>query len=450
MAEIKRGICRSIDADGIGLVDGNPFIDVLPGEEIRFDPKTMKIMERTSVSPQRINPSCPYFERCGSCQFLHWSYLAQLEWKTDQVKNLFSKLTKKDVEACLGTELNFGYRGKNILSFKSSERKILAGYYAAKSHQLFDVESCQVSHPKAMAIFMSIKELARQFKVEIYDEDKRRGLLRHAMIRIAVTTGEILVVLIVAHSEFKGRKNFAAALIAKHPEITSIVENINSRSTSIVLGTQERTIYGKGYIVDKLGEYTFKISARSFYQVHPTQTEILYSTALKGANLQKSDILLDAYSGVGTIGIYASKLVKEVICIENNPDASEDARLNGRHNHVTNVKFVCADVTQWISDSSRPLVKIDVVVMDPPRDGSDKQFLTVLRKLQPRTIIYISCNPETQARDVKELMSVYDITSIQPVDMFPQTSHIENIVVLNRRIFDYRHKFDDDSSTEVT
>ncbi|TFG83863.1 MAG: 23S rRNA (uracil(1939)-C(5))-methyltransferase RlmD, partial [Erysipelotrichales bacterium] len=409
MAEAKKGVCRKIDDDGMGWIDGIPFADVLPGEEIRFDPKSKKIIARDNRSPQRIQPACPYFERCGSCQFLHWSYSAQIDWKTDQVKQLFAPLTKEMVDACIGTPRNFAYRGKNILSFKSSDHKVIAGYYAARSHQLFDIESCQVSNPKAMAIFLSMKELVKQFKVEIYDEDKRKGLLRHAIIRVAETSGEILVVLVVAHSEFKGRKNFAAALVAKHPEITTIVENINIRSTSIVLGTQERTIYGKGYIVDKLGEYTFKISARSFYQVHPTQTEILYDTALKGAALRQSDILLDAYSGVGTIGIYASKYVKEVLCIESNSDATEDARSNGRHNHVSNVRFICSDFAQWLLDTTRPQMKFDVVVMDPPREGSDKNFLLALRKLQPRTIVYISCNPETQARDVKELLIGYDI-----------------------------------------
>lgn len=438
MAELKKGICRKIDNDGMGWVDGVPFANVLPGEEIRYDPKTKKIIERTLSSPQRIIPSCPYFERCGACQFLHWSYSAQMEWKTNQVKLLFSQLTKIDVKDCIGSPRNFEYRGKNILSFKSKDRNVIAGYYEARSHQLFDVETCQVSNPKAMAILLSIKALVRQFKVEIYDEDKKKGLLRHVIIRVAEATGEILVVLVVAHSEFKGRKNFASALIAKHPEITSIVENINNRATSIVLGTQERTIYGKGYIVDQLGEFTFKISARSFYQVHPTQTEVLYHTALEGAKLRATDVLLDAYSGVGTIGIYASKRVKEVICIESNPDATEDARSNGRHNHISNVKFICSDVAQWLLDTTRPQAKIDVVVMDPPREGSDKNFLLALRKLQPRTIIYISCNPETQARDIKELMLGYDIVSIQPVDMFPQTSHIENILVLNRRPNDYR------------
>jgi len=438
MAELRKGVCRKINQDGMGIVEGIPFGDVLPGEEIRFDPRTGKIAERSVVSSQRIIPACPYFEQCGSCQFLHWTYSAQMEWKTDQVRQLFKNIGNVDVKPCIGTTQNFGYRGKNILSFKSKDRKVIGGYYAAKSHALFDVETCQVSHPKAMAIFLSIKELVRQFKVEIYDEDKKKGLLRHAIIRIAQSTGEILVVLVVAHSEFKGRKNFAAALVAKHPEITTIVENINNRSTSIVLGTQERTIYGKGYIVDQLGEYTFKISARSFYQVHPTQTKVLYDTALEGAMLKSSDVLLDAYSGVGTIGIYASKFVKEVLCIESNPDATEDARSNGRHNHTSNVKFVCADVAQWILDTSRPMAKIDVVIMDPPREGSDKNFLLALRKLQPRTIVYISCNPETQARDVKELLMGYDIASIQPVDMFPQTSHIENVVVLNRRPNDYR------------
>jgi 23S rRNA (uracil1939-C5)-methyltransferase len=433
MAEQRKGVCRKINQDGMGVVEGIPFADVLPGEEIKFDPKAGKVIERIIVSPQRITPACPYFDRCGSCQFLHWNYTAQMEWKTDQVRLLFKELGKTEVKECLGTTHNFGYRGKNILSFKSKDRNVIGGYYASKSHQLFDVETCQVAHPKAMAIFLTIKALVRQFKVEIYEEDRKKGLLRHAIIRIAESTGEILVVLVVAHSEFKGRKNFAAALVAKHPEITTIVENINSRSTSIVLGTQERTIYGKGYIVDQLGEFTFKVSARSFYQIHTEQMKVLYDMALEGANLKSNDVLLDAYSGVGTIGIYASKRVKEVLCIESNPDATEDARSNGRHNHTANVKFICSDVAQWILDPTRPAVKVDVVIMDPPREGSDKNFLLALRRLQPRTIVYISCNPETQVRDLKELLMGYDISSIQPVDMFPQTSHIENIVVLHRR-----------------
>jgi 23S rRNA (uracil1939-C5)-methyltransferase len=431
--EIKQATCKRIDAEGMGIIEGVPIFDVLPGETIRFDPKTKRIVERMLASSDRVKITCPYFEQCGSCQFLHWSYDAQLKWKTEQVKQIFQSLRKLDVDECLGTSENFGYRGKNIISFKSIDRKVSGGYFAPKSHRLFDVESCLVTHPKAMEILLTIKRLAQEFKVEIYDEDRKTGLLRHAMVRISASTGEILVVLVVAHSQFKGRRNFATALRKKHPEITSIVENINDRSTSIVLGSEENIVFGKGYIVDRLAGYSFKISARSFYQVHPTQSDILYQTALKLADLKQTDRLLDAYSGVGTIGIIASKYVKEVICVESNKDAVNDARSNGQHNAISNIKFVCADAAQWLMDPARKVERIDVVVMDPPREGSSKEFLAALRKLLPRTILYISCNPETQVRDIKELLTIYDIQAIQPVDMFPQTSHIENIVVLKRR-----------------
>jgi len=433
MAVAKQGVCRKIDENGKGWVEGVSFDNVLPLEEIKFDPNTKKILQRVVDAPTRIKPVCPYFSQCGSCQFLHWEYDAQLEWKTDQVRHHFKSITKIPVKDCLGTDHQFGYRSKNIMTFKADGRNAIAGYYVAGTHALFDVKSCDVTHPKAMEIFTTLKQLVNSFRVEIYDENRKKGLLRHALIRVAESTGEILVVLIVANSDFKGRKNFVSELVKRHPEITSVIENTNSRSTSIVLGNQERTLYGKGYIVDQLGNYTFKISARSFYQVHPTQTEILYQNALDAAQLRRTDVLLDAYSGVGTIGIYASKRVKEVICVESNPDATEDARNNGKHNQVNNARFICADASQWLLDMSTSSTKIDVVVMDPPREGSDKNFLFALRKLQPRTIVYISCNPETQARDVKELLTIYDIQSIQPVDMFPQTSHIENVMVLSRR-----------------
>lgn len=433
MSEIKQGLCRRMDDDGNGIVDKIPFPNVLPLEEIQYHPKTKKLIKRLSDAPTRVNVPCPYFNICGSCQFLHWEYDAQLEWKTEQVRELFSPISKEPVQDCLGTSLNFGYRSKNILTFKAEGKTVMGGYYAGKTHKLFDVKSCDVAHPKAMAIFSTLKTLVKDFKVEIYDEDKRKGLLRHALIRIGARSDEILLVLVVAHSEFKGRKNFVNALIAKHPEITTIIENQNSRSTSIVLGTQERTLYGKGYIIDQLGEYTFKISSRSFFQVHPTQTQVLYDLAISCANLKKTDVLVDAYSGVGTIGIYASKHVGQVICVESNKDATEDARANGKHNKTTNVKFVCADAAQWLLDASTSQVKIDVVILDPPREGSDKNFLFALRKLQPRTIIYISCNPETQVRDLKELMTLYNIKQIQPVDMFPHTSHIETCVLLSHK-----------------
>jgi len=425
------GKCSALNDSGAGIFNNLAIEGLLPGEEAIIDADAKRILKLIKRSPDRIKTECPVFEQCGGCQFLHMNYAAQLNWKTDQVRQLFSPISKVPVNECLGAKTDLFYRSKNIYTFqKGNNRQIIAGYYAAKSHKLIDVESCLVQHPIADKIMASIRIILKQQHLEPYDEDKRTGLLRHVLVRVSHHFNEVMVVLVVGTTDFKGRNNFVSALKKSQPEITTIIENFNPRRTSIVLGNDERVLFGKGFILDKINESIFKISPRSFYQVHSEQMEVLYQTALDAAELTESDVVIDAYSGVSTIGILASPKVRQVICVESNTDAVKDARENGKMNQVKNVTYVAADAAQWMKEQSIKGLRADVVIIDPPREGCDASFISALVQLRPRRIVYISCDPYTQVRDIKAMKKFYAATLIQPIDMFPQTVHIENIVVL--------------------
>ena len=266
-------------------------------------------------------------------------------------------------------------------------------------------------------------------KIPIYNEDNGKGLLRYVLIRTSHHFEELMVVLVTTEMNFKGQRNFIDALIQKHPEITTIVENVNARHTNVILGNKEKILYGKGYIKDSILDLTFNISASSFYQVNPIQVEILYKTALDLIDFNKNEVVLDAYSGVGTIGLIASKNAKKVYSVEINKDAHKDAIENAKRNNISNIEFVCGDAGEYISSFDGDL---DIVIMDPPRKGSDEKFLSTLINKKIKKIIYISCDPETLARDLSYLSEFYKVTFVQPVDMFPMTAHCEVVVSMSR------------------
>ena len=269
--------------------------------------------------------------------------------------------------------------------------------------------------------------------INAYDEDKKRGLVRHVMVKRSFKTKETMVIIVTASDNFPGRSNFVKALTARCKNITTIVQNVNSRSTSAVLGNQEFVLYGKGYIIDELCGKKFKISSKSFYQINPYQTEVLYNTALVQAGLKKTDVILDAYSGVGTIGLIASSMVKKVLSVEIEKSATADAMFNAKINNIKNVSFFNDDASNFIVNLANRKEHMDAIIMDPPRSGSDEKFIKSVLKLLPEKVIYISCNPKTQVVDLKMLTEKYDIKFIQPVDMFPHTAHVENIVCLERK-----------------
>lgn len=376
---------------------------------------------------------CPYHRECGGCQYQHIPYEKEKLLKQETVEKLLNKFVK--VNPIIGMDEPINYRNKIHSTFGYGKRnKVISGFYRSGTHNIINIDKCMIQDEKADQIIATIKGLMRSFKMKPYDEDRRKGFLRHVLIKRAFATGQVMVVLVVSTNIFPGKKNYIKALRKKHPEISTIVLNINNRKTSAVLGEREIVIYGKGYIEDILCGMKFQISSKSFYQVNPIQTEKLYTKAIEMAKLKGDEVAVDAYSGIGTISLVLSKSVKNVIGVELNSDAVKDSIVNARKNKVENVYFHKDDAGDFMVKLAQKNESIDLVVMDPPRSGSDKKFLSSLVKLSPEKVVYISCNPETQERDLKYLVGKgYKVEEIQPVDMFPRTEHVECIALIQKK-----------------
>ncbi len=375
---------------------------------------------------------CPVSRKCGGCQLMNLTYPEQLKFKQAKVVKLLGGFHR--VNAIIGMEHPFHYRNKVQAAFgRTRSGEIISGVYQSSTHNIVKTDSCLIEDEKADEIIVTIRKMVKDFKLTVYDERKGYGFLRHVLVKRGFSTNEIMVVLVTGTSVFPSKNNFVKELLKKHPEITTIVQNINNKFTSMVLGEKETILYGKGYIEDVLCGLTFRISPKSFYQINPVQTEILYGKAIEFADLKGNEKVVDAYCGIGTIGMVASKTAGEVIGCEVNPDAVRDAKINAKINGVENIKFVCADAGEFMLGMKEQGEKCDVLLMDPPRAGSDKKFLSCAVALSPDKIVYISCNPETQQRDLYYLIkSGYKVKKIQPVDMFPFTAHIESVVLLTK------------------
>lgn len=374
---------------------------------------------------------CPVSKKCGGCKWIDKEYAVQLKEKEKWVKELLAPFCK--TEPIMGMEHPTHYRNKVHAVFgEDRKHNIISGIYEEGTHRIVPVDSCLIENEKADAIIVSIRELLKSFKIRPYNEDTGYGLLRHVLIRTGHVTGQIMVVLVLASPIMPSKNNFVKALLKLHPEITTIVVNVNNRGTSMVLGDKEQTIYGKGYIEDELCGKTFRISPKSFYQVNPVQTEHLYGTALEFADLQGTETVLDAYCGTGTIGLIASDKAGKVIGVELNGDAVKDARENAKRNNVTNIQFYQNDAGKFLVEMAEQNARVDVVLMDPPRSGSDEAFLSSVVKMNPKKVVYISCNPETLARDLKYLTkNGYRVKRAVACDMFPFTSHVETVALLS-------------------
>ena len=375
---------------------------------------------------------CSVAKKCGGCRYQGVSYQEQLRRKQRITEGLLKKFGK--VEPIIGMEDPYYYRNKVHATYKHMRNgDIAVGRYEESSHRLVPIESCQIEDQKADEVIQTIRKLAKSFKIKIFNEDSGYGLLRHVLIRTGRKTGEMLVVLVVASPVFPSKNNFVKALRKEHPEITSIVLNINDKKTSMILGERNIVLYGKGYIQDELCGYTFRISPHSFYQVNPVQTERLYKKAIRLADLKRKEKVLDAYCGIGTIGMIASKQVKEVIGVELNRDAIKDAISNAKRNHIHNVTFYNEDAGQFMVEMAEKGEHADVVIMDPPRTGSDEAFLSSVVRLAPNKVVYVSCGPETLVRDLKYLTKHgYRMKECTPFDLFPFTKHVETVVLLSQ------------------
>ena len=377
--------------------------------------------------------TCPVAKKCGGCQLTNMSYEQQLSFKQAKVIKLLGRFCR--VDEIIGMRDPYHYRNKVQAAFGVTRAGgVISGVYQSGTHKIVKTDSCLTEDKTADEIIVFIRSLVNSFKLSVYNENTGRGFLRHVLVKRAFGTGEIMVVLVTGREPFKSKNSFVKVLLNRFPAIKTVVQSVNDRFTSLVLGDTETVLYGNGYITDVLMGKKFRISARSFYQINYAGTEILYGKALEFAGLTGNETVMDAYSGVGTIGILASDRAGEVISVEMNRDAVRDAKVNAKLNGVGNISFYCADAAEFLREMTENGEKLDVVIMDPPRAGSTPVFLQSVAASAARKIVYVSCNPETLARDVGFLTRRgYKVQKIQPVDMFPHTVHVETVVLLSRK-----------------
>lgn len=401
---------------------------------------------------------CPVFDRCGACSLLDVPYAEQLAAKQRSIADLFAGLAPAEaLQPIIGMEDPFHYRNKVVSPYApgarmgqarkaqgkagsarsgAPRREILTGMYAKGTHRLIPTDTCALENEVAKKVTLVVRDLMRKWDIAPYDEDTGEGFMRHAVVRVGHASGEVLVTLVTNDDAFPSSKSFCRELVRRVPEVTTVVQNVNMRNTNVILGEQERTLFGPGFILDELCGLSFRISSKSFYQVNATQTEVLYDEAIRLANLTGVETVIDAYCGTGTIGLVAaSRGAARVIGVDSVEAAIRDAANNARHNGVENAEFVAQDATAFMKElaASEERPQPLVLLMDPPRAGSTPEFLAGAAALAPERIVYISCNPATQARDVRQLVkSGYEVRAIRPVDMFPHTDHVESIVMLER------------------
>lgn len=388
-----------------------------------------KVVAKNEAITKKKQGACPYAEKCGGCNMLDGDYIQHLNMKQKLVEGYLKGIC--EVMPIVGMKDPYYYRNKVHAVYANAKQGVISGVYQEGTHRVVPIDSCKIEDAKADKIIVDIRNLMKSFRMKAYDEDRGFGFLRHVLIRRGFHSGEIMVVLVTGTPIFPSKNNFVKELRRLHPEITTILQNINDRKTSMILGERELVLYGKGYIEDTLCEKTFRISAKSFYQVNPIQTELLYKKAIELAALTGKERVIDAYCGIGTIGLIASDAAKEVLGIEVNPDAVRDAIRNAKANRVKNIQFYRADAGAYMVQMAEQDMRADVVLMDPPRAGSDEAFLSSVVKLAPERIVYISCNPETLARDLKYLKQKgYEVGKAWPYDMFPWTGHVETVVLM--------------------
>ena len=377
------------------------------------------------------NTCVNYEKKCGGCPLLALPYREQLAKKQARLQELLGGFAP--VKAVQGMAEPLHYRNKAIASFATQRGKLVCGLYAEGTHRVLPGADCLLQEEILNKTLAAVLDAARACRWTAYDEDRGTGLLRHTVLRSS-GDGKVLVTLITPGPDLPGSKNFCTALRKKAPWVVSIVQNINPTRSSAVLGSREKTLYGPGFVLDTLCGTQFAISSRSFYQVNRTQTEVLYKKALELAKLTGRETVIDAYCGIGTIGLCAAPLAKQVIGVERNPAAVKDAAANARRNKIANARFVCADATEWMAAAAGEGLHPDVVFLDPPRAGSTPECIAAVNKMKPRRIVYVSCDPETLARDVAAFTRLgWRAAKFCPVDLFPQTKHVETVVLLSHK-----------------
>ena len=384
-----------------------------------------KVIEIMQKSENRIESDCKTYKRCGGCNLRHIQYAETLNMKRNAVQSLVNKTltTKIEVEETLGMDNPYHYRNKAQYPVGlDKEGKPLIGVFANRTHEIIPIENCLIQDEQTEKIAKYLVKYIEEKHISIYNENTRKGLIRHIVTKIGKRTNEIMVIIVINGDKIPEEEKIVEKLTQEFPNIKTIVKNINKKNTNVILGEKNITLYGEGYIKDELGDLTFKISPLSFYQVNPVQAEKLYTIGVESANITKEDIVFDLYCGIGTISLFMAKYAKKVFGIEIVKQAVEDAVENAKMNNIKNTEFIAGDVEEVLDDliNNKKIIP-SIVMVDPPRKGLDKTSINNILKIKPKKIIYISCNPATLVRDLKELEECYDIKNIKPVDMFPFT-----------------------------
>ena len=408
-----------------GVIEGE---DILVETEGKY-PSLKKVL---TPSKERVTNGCPYQVECGGCQFQHINYEYEIKLKKEFLNDLFKPFKLKNSIELYPMYEPLHYRNKCQMTYKLSKTKrVVCGFYEEYSHNLVTVSDCMLQAKKANTIIKELNKALTKHKIMPYDEKTRKGVIRHVYIRYGFNSKEAMLVIVTNGEMFPGRNNVLKELNKEELGIKTIVQNYNARDTSIVKGEKEKVLYGPGFIYEIVGDYKFKISSKSFFQINTIGMKKLYDLALEKAGITKNDIVIDAYCGVGTISIFASKYAKKVIGVELNKQAIVDAKINAKINNINNIEFLADDATNFMTHLAKDRASVDVVLMDPPRDGSTKQFINAIGYLKPRKVVYISCDPRTLKRDLYQFFeNDYILKSIDAVDMFPKTQHVECITLL--------------------
>ncbi len=440
------GKCTKLNEFGYGVVSNNGKTilvkNMLPGENGKlvmsnFDKFNTyaTVSSLSTKSSNRVEAKCKYATNCGGCQIQCMSDISQADFKTLRVKEEFTKhKITADIKPIISDDNPWFYRNKVVMIPAFNKKKeVIFGFNEFNSNQLFDVEECLTQNDISNKIMMKIRELVTKYKVMPYDKQTKRGTLRYILLKYGFTSNEVMVVFVTNGKDFRFKKEFVKVLTTSFKEIKTIIQNINTRSDNLVLAKDEVLWFGNGYIKDKMFDLTFNISSKSFYQINPKQCEKLYATALDFAELTGNEIVLDAYCGIGTISLMLSKKAKHVIGVELIQDAIKDAKENARINKIRNTEFYVGDAPKFIIDMAKHKEKIDVIVVDPPRSGCTNELLDAVNLINPQKFVYVSCDVSTQARDIAYLNKKgWQVTKCQPVDMFPHTFHVENVVLMTK------------------
>lgn len=437
---------QGIQGEGVGKIEGfTVFIDgAIAGELVKTKIVKVnknfafgKLLEIVESSTNRTQPKCSIYKTCGGCQLQHFSYNSQLEYKKQRVLDCIKRIgginEKTVIHDTIGMDNPYRYRNKVQLPVREVYGDIKIGFYSIRSHNVVNMDTCCIQDEAADKVIAIVRAWIKTFNISAYNEETSSGIVRHIMVRKAFKTGQVMVVIVTNGNNFPHKQELIKEIISGIDGVSSIIQNVNSENTNVILGKQCITIWGSDTIIEYIGKYRFNISALSFFQVNPLQTKVLYEKALEYAQLSGSETVFDAYCGAGTISLFLSEHCKKVYGIEIVPEAIANAKSNAHENNVSNAEFIIGEAEKIIPELISKGIKADVVVVDPPRKGCAIELLEAMAQMKPQRIVYVSCDPATLARDLNILDGLgYKTTEIQPVDMFPQTGHVETVVLMSR------------------